>query len=81
MDKLKPVDDIEMAHTFLGAISRILLEQTEEIQQLRTRYHELLYGVASRYPGETRHETALRYIREAENRPSSGPDQAEKKTG
>ena len=29
-------------------------------------YHELLYQVATKHPGETRHETALRYIRNAE---------------
>ena len=32
------------------------------------RYHELLYAVECKYDGETRHETALRYIRERENR-------------
>ena len=31
-------------------------------------YHELIYAVGNKYPGETRHETALRYIREAELR-------------
>lgn len=30
------------------------------------KYNELLYAVAKKYPGETRHETALRYIRERE---------------
>jgi len=30
------------------------------------KYHELLYAVATKYPGETRHETALRYIQERE---------------
>jgi hypothetical protein len=35
-------------------------------------YHELLYSVASKYPGESRHETALRYIRQAENTPLNG---------
>jgi hypothetical protein len=29
-------------------------------------YHELLYAVGNLYPNETRHETALRYIRKAE---------------
>ena len=36
------------------------------------RYHELLYAVQTKHPGETRHETALRYIREAEERHWSG---------
>jgi len=31
-------------------------------------YHELLYEVARKFPGETRHETARRYIRETESR-------------
>lgn len=38
-----------------------------EAESLRTRYHELIYAVASKHEGETRHETALRYIREREN--------------
>jgi hypothetical protein len=29
-------------------------------------YHELLYEVARKFPNETRHETARRYIRKAE---------------
>ena len=29
-------------------------------------YGELLYAVASKFPGESRHQTALRYIRNAE---------------
>ena len=43
-----------------------------EVESLRTRYNELLYAVASKHEGETRHETALRYIRERENR-TEGP--------
>lgn len=30
------------------------------------KYNELLMAVGKRYPGETRHETVLRYIRQAE---------------
>ena len=33
-------------------------------------YHELLYAVARKFPGESRHETALRYIRDTEERVS-----------
>ena len=29
-------------------------------------YHELLYAVGNKHPGETRHQTALRYIQQAE---------------
>ena len=31
------------------------------------KYEELLYAVGRKYEGESRHETALRYIREREN--------------
>lgn len=42
-----------------------------EVDRLRSIYNELLYAVASKHEGETRHETALRYIRERESRESS----------
>jgi hypothetical protein len=32
------------------------------------KYHELLFAVERCFPGESRHETALRYIRETERR-------------
>jgi hypothetical protein len=38
-------------------------------------YNELLYAVESKYPGESRHDTALRYIRDRETRPHHGPSQ------
>ena len=30
-------------------------------------YHELIMAVESKFKGETRHQTALRYIKESEN--------------
>ena len=39
-------------------------------QDVTDLYHELLYEVVNKYPGESRHETARRYIRERENRPA-----------
>lgn len=39
------------------------------------RYHELLYAVASKHPNESRHDTALRYINNAESA-SHGPAQS-----
>lgn len=44
----------------------LLDEVSAQIKELQARYYELLYGVASKFPNETRHETALRYIRNAE---------------
>ena len=38
----------------------------EEVQAVSALYQELLMAVARKWPNESRHETALRYIREAE---------------
>jgi len=38
--------------------------------QIATLYNELLFSVERCFPGESRHQTALRYIREAEARAS-----------
>lgn len=35
----------------------------------RGDYLELIYAVETKHPDETRHQTALRYIQQAENRP------------
>ena len=43
-----------------------------EVERLRSLYNELLYAVERKHNDETRHETALRYIREAESRATSG---------
>ena len=38
----------------------------EEVQAVSALYQELLMAVVRKWPNESRHETALRYIREAE---------------
>ena len=37
-------------------------------------YAELLFSVSKKYPGETRHQTALRYIRQADAGPQQETD-------
>ena len=55
------------------AAAREALEKAEaELERIKgTRikelYYELLYQVCNKYSNETRHQTALRYIRQAEN--------------
>jgi hypothetical protein len=39
---------------------------TDELTRLRGLYEELLFAVGNKHPGETRHQTALRYIQQAE---------------
>jgi len=48
-----------------------VLALIEERDALRAQYQELLYGVARVVPGESRHQTALRYIMDAERIDSS----------
>lgn len=55
-----------------GSAQAITYIPCREVSRLRDQYHELLYAVASKHDGETRHETALRYIREREER-TEGP--------
>jgi len=38
----------------------------EDYQQLLDLYNELIYAVERKFPDETRHQTALRYIHETE---------------
>jgi hypothetical protein len=42
-------------------------EAPEEWLGTQEKYMELLYSVASKFPNETRHQTALRYIKNAES--------------
>jgi hypothetical protein len=51
-------------------VNTILDTKNKEIKQAEERgiekYNELIYAVGNKYPNETRHETALRYIKQAE---------------
>jgi len=56
-----------------------LTQTIEELEDHADLYSELLYAVQNKFEGETRHETALRYIRSAETR-IIGPAQCEVNT-
>jgi hypothetical protein len=47
-------------------------ESRAENERLRGQYEELLYAVSQKHEGETRHQTALRYIREREAASTAG---------
>lgn len=49
-------------------------QRQEQHAELQRKYDELLYAVGNKYPGETRHQTALRYIQQAETH-EGGPVQ------
>ena len=41
-------------------------QREERVADVEQKYMELIYAVGMKHEGETRHETALRYIRERE---------------
>lgn len=68
--------DLGLATGHADTEQDLLDEVGAQIKELQGNYYELLYGVASKFPDETRHETALRYIRNAETH-CNGPAQCE----
>lgn len=60
----------------LAALSAPTRErESDKAIERAAKYDELIYAVGNKYPGETRHETALRYIRQAEES-KGGPGDA-----
>ena len=51
---------------------REAIQLRREVAETNLRYYDLLIAVARKFDGETRHETAIRYIREAEDRAVNG---------
>ena len=49
-----------------GMVAAYDTPEERELERVRKLYNELLHAVARKYPGETRHQTALRYIQQAE---------------
>lgn len=56
----------ELKDRILNQTTSDMCDLRMEIKELRAKYNDLLYQVASKFPGETRHETAKRYIEQAE---------------
>ena len=49
--------------------------KNKRIEELQEKYSELIMAVAQKFPDESRHETALRYIQQREST-CHGPEQA-----
>ena len=64
IDRDNPYWTVALADVY-AAVDREITGR-ERAEQAERSYCELLYAVGNKYPGETRHETALRYIRNAE---------------
>ena len=64
------------SHEETETIDRLFLELSQFTKAKTKRdlqLDELLFAVERKFPGETRFQTALRYIREAEARQDCGP--------
>lgn len=64
---IKPA--VSHALTTIKRLTEFLDNELEELvcpPSVRENYNELLHAVESKHGGETRHQTALRYIQEAE---------------
>jgi hypothetical protein len=51
--------------------------ELRRLSAVESKYNELLFAVGSKRLGETRHDTALRYIKQAEDNITYGPAKAE----
>lgn len=56
---------IPAGHVIVDAVDRAKV--LKRIKELESKYNELLYAVAQKFPNESRHETALRYINDRES--------------
>jgi len=80
------IQTIERGMTLMGGTPTLVSarEFTALLHMARraraAKYDELIYAVETKYPNESRHETALRYIRERENPPASEEAEANART-
>lgn len=50
----------------LSTFNSLITSTENDLLDVREKYNELVMAVGNKFEGETRHETALRYIRNAE---------------
>lgn len=63
--------------TYDGKSQNFIYVPYKGYDELRSKYNELIYAVAQKYPDENRHETALRYIKEREENKETGESKSE----
>lgn len=74
MGTIHEIVSIDELRTQLEATNKAAIIQTDkylnmkkEVESIHEKHNEILMAVNNKYEGETRHETALRYIQEREN--------------
>jgi len=65
------VDALELKGATMTLVCALREAYAAGAHNAEAKYHELLLSVGNKHQGESRHETALRYIRQAEQ--SHGP--------
>jgi hypothetical protein len=65
------LEDTESARLHLLPYAAAELRRLHAVE---SKYNELLFAVGSKRLGETRHDTALRYIKQAEDNITYGPE-------
>ena len=68
-EALRLADELE-SYKLINMDGSLIIKAAAELRRLHeveTKYYELLYAVAVKWEGESRHQTALRYIRNAES--------------
>ena len=75
------LDDDDMAPDITDADVRGLCRAVLDAEEVNRKYHELLSAVGNKYPDETRHQTALRYIQQFESQASIAAQLTEKGNG
>ena len=64
-----------------GGTVGLLCRAVLDAEEVNRKYHELLSAVGNKYPDETRHQTALRYIQQFESQASIAAQLTEKGNG
>jgi len=60
-------DMAELKSFIATSIHQAVAEERARVVKVEEKYQELIMAVEKKYEGETRHETALKYIKRAEN--------------
>jgi len=53
-------------------VIKCIMKLINDNKELKQKYNELIMEVSKKYPNESRHETALRYIRRMEESSTCG---------
>jgi hypothetical protein len=58
----------ELGQALYDSVAEVatLTARVKELKELEEKYYDLIYAVQTKFPDESRHDTALRYIRAAE---------------